>query len=116
MINFEKFDTKLISNPFTIRIYIAGNYDRIEQVCSDYVTEVGLCVNVKKTNYIYSYGEQSGAEIGIISYPRFEIDYEQSIEHAEALCQLLMDKCNQSSATIIDENNQALYIERKGKK
>lgn len=108
----SKFNYTIQSSPYTIRIYIAGNYDRIEQACSDFVTEVGLCVNVKKTNYIYTYGEQSGAEIGLISYPKFKEEYSEIWNKAQKLCEMIMDEYNQQSATIIDNNNQSIYIER----
>lgn len=107
----EKFKYKKQSPSHEVKIYIAGNYDRIEQVCSDYVTEVGLCVNVKPTNFIYTHGEQSGAEIGLISYPKFKPSLSQTWEEAIELCEILMGECNQKSATVIDEG-EAVYIER----
>lgn len=96
---------------FEIKIFIAGDYNRIKHVCSDFVTEVGLCVNIKKTDYVYTYGEQSGAEIGLISYPKFQTEFEEQRNKAMKLCKLLMNACNQKSATILD-NKQALYLER----
>lgn len=108
----SKFTYKTQAPSHEVKIFIAGNYDRIEKVCSDYVTEVGLCVNVKRTNYIYTYGEQSGAEIGIISYPKFSPELTESMDNAKMLCERLMDECNQKSATILT-NKIALYVERK---
>lgn len=110
----ETFNYKVQRPSFEVKIHIAGNYNRIEQVCSDFVTEVGQCVNVKPTNYIYTYGEQSGAEIGLISYPRFPSNLEDIRRLAVILCERLLDECNQESATIID-NEQAIYISRKSK-
>lgn len=97
---------------YTVTIHIAGNYDRIEQVCSDFCSEVGLCVNVKPTNFIYTYGEQSGAEIQLISYPKFQPTLGLSRRKAQMLCERLMDEVNQKSATITDPK-RSLYIERK---
>lgn len=111
----NKFEYTRQKPSHTVRIYVAGNYDRIEQVCSDFVSEVGLCVNVKKTNYIYTHGEQSGAEIGLISYPKFKPSLSQTWDEAIELCERLMDECNQKSATIID-SEEAIYIERRGVK
>lgn len=107
----KKFNYKIQKPSYTVRIYIGGNYNRIENVCSDYVTKVGLCVNVKPTNFIYTYGEQSGAEIQLISYPRFSPTREQSWGDAYTLCEKLMNECNQKSATIIDEQ-EAVYVSR----
>jgi len=116
MIRRNNLDDKFIyktQEAHTVRIYVAGNYDRIEKVCSDYVTEVGLCVNVKRTNFIYTYGEQSGAEIQLIAYPKFSPTREESWDKATKLSERLLDECSQKSLTIIDEH-KSVYIEREG--
>lgn len=42
-----------------------------EAVCSNYCDEVGLCVTVTPTQYIYVNGQEPGCIVGLIHYPRF---------------------------------------------
>lgn len=39
--------------------------------CQNYCSEVGLCVTITPTTYIYKGGSEAGAIIGLINYPRF---------------------------------------------
>lgn len=53
------------------KIYIAGDYTMIKQVCAQQCKMVSVCVSVKPIDFIYSGGVESGAEITFINYPRF---------------------------------------------
>lgn len=46
----------------------------IHQECHRFVDEVGLCVTVTPTEFIYTDGGEPGAIVGLINYPRFPAD------------------------------------------
>jgi len=103
--------TRKECNTFWAKIYIAGPIAQIEQTCREFVMK-GACVTVTPTNYIYTMGEESGAEIGLINYPRFpkeSIDIEMD---AEALGFALMEDCCQGSFTVMSSRTTTFYSRR----
>lgn len=98
---------------FWAKIYIAGPIAQIEQVCREFVMK-GSCVTVTPTNYIYTMGEESGAEIGLIHYPRFVKKFPriQLIEEAEELGFKLLEECCQGSFTIMTPETTYFYSRR----
>ena len=97
------------------KIYIAGNIEIIEQTCREWCMK-GACVTVTPTNYIYTMGEEPGAEIGLINYPRFPIDFPQAqiTNQAVELGELIMEKACQGSFTIVAPNGTHFISRRKG--
>lgn len=97
------------------KIYIAGSISQIEQVCREYVIPGG-CVTVTPTNYIYTMGEESGAEIGLINYPRFPKSNprEELLEQAVELGGLICEKCFQGSFTVMTSDDTYFFSRRKG--
>ena len=93
------------------KIYIAGPIRQIEQTCREYCLK-GLCVTVTPTNYIYTMGEETGAEIGIINYPRFAKDPNEILTVAKELAQVLMVDCCQGSYTIMTPTKTYFYSRR----
>lgn len=43
----------------------------VKDVCHDFVDKIKLCVTVTPTEFIYVNGEEPGAIVGLINYPRF---------------------------------------------
>lgn len=97
---------------FNCTIYIAGNYDQARQICREHCFDVGLCVTVKQTTYIYSGGEESGVEIGLINYPRFPCEPDVLKQRAEDLGILLMERLCQQSFTIVSNDETIWYSRR----
>lgn len=97
---------------FWSRIYIAGNYDVIEAVCREYCTVTSYCVNVTRNNYIYRHGEQSGAVVELINYPRFPETSLVMVQRAEELAKEIANHCHQRSYTIMTPT-KTFYYERK---
>ena len=58
---------------FPVTIYIAGRYPKAIKVVEKYCNEVGYCVTIKPTLYVYKGGEEHGVEVGLINYPRFPL-------------------------------------------
>ena len=63
--------------------------EKIYSICRRYVHQNKWCVTVTPTKFIYTGGDEDGAIIGIIQYPRFPKSYillkERVIELAEIL-------------------------------
>ena len=111
---------KMRCSTFWAKIYIAGPIVQIEQVCRHFVLKGG-CVTVTPTNYIYTMGEESGAEIGLIHYPRFAKDATKCatmetkkaiLDDAEALGFKLLAECFQGSFTIMTPDDTYFYSNR----
>lgn len=84
---------------YPVSIFIAGN-SSIEVECAAYCDEVGMCVTVTMTNFIYKGEEEEGYIVGLINYPRFPLAPDQIWAHAEALAERLRVAASQESYTI----------------
>lgn len=82
------------------RICMAGPALYAERVCAAFCLEVGLCVTLTPTKYIYTGGQEDGFVVGLINYPRFPSTPEEIDEKAEALGRRLMESLAQLSFTI----------------
>lgn len=56
---------------YPVSIFMAGDYNAAREICRAYCDEVGYCVTVTPTSYVYTGGEESGFIVGLINYPRF---------------------------------------------
>jgi hypothetical protein len=59
------------TNSYPVQTFIAGDYDLAKSIAREFCDQVGLCVTVTKTSYVYTGGEESGVIVGLINYPRF---------------------------------------------
>jgi hypothetical protein len=85
---------------YPVSIFIAGRASDIEDQCRTYCDEIGFCVTVTPTTFIYTDGEEEGYIIGLINYPRFPMTPEQIWGHAEVLAERLRMEADQQSYTI----------------
>lgn len=84
----------------SVKIFIAGDYNQARKVINDYCFRNGLCVNVVKTTYIYSAGEEHGVAVELINYPRFPKLASEIEETALKLALELRQQLNQDSFSI----------------
>ena len=98
---------------FTATIYIGfkerdtGVVHSIEEcwvICQEFVNNVGLCVTVTPTEYIYTNGNEPGAAIGLINYPRFPSEPDVILFHAVALGTILLEAFDQYKVSIVCPN------------
>jgi hypothetical protein len=95
---------------FTAAIYI-GFYDTFanivlpisiaEKICQEYVDEVGLCVTLTPTKFIYTKGNEPGAIVGLINYPRFPCDISRLRNQAVELAKKLQDAYCQKRVSVV---------------
>lgn len=88
------------SPTFSSIIFIAGDYKVAKQICREYCDEVGLCVTIEPTTYIYTGGIEEGVRIGLINYPRFPTTEVKLFAAAVALGHRLLTGLHQTSFTV----------------
>jgi len=94
---------------YPVSIFIAGDAQDAERICRAYCNEIGLCVTVTPTNYIYTGGNQTGVIVGLINYPRFPAEPREIWAKAEALAHKLREGLFQESFTIQALDRTAFY-------
>lgn len=80
---------------------VIHDMNEVRQICQEYVDTVGLCVTLTGTHYIYSKGEEPGAVVGLINYPRFPCSEEGLKEHALNLASRLRKKLEQKRCSVV---------------
>lgn len=89
------------------RISLAGPL-----ACREYCRNVGLCVTVEPTRFIYVGGEETGAVIGLINYPRFPDTQEEITDKARNLALMLLGKTYQDSVLVMTPDSTEWMTKR----
>lgn len=85
---------------YPVSIFIGGSGKDAAILARGYCDDVGLCVTVTETRYVYTGGLTFGVIVGLINYPRFPSDPATIWAHAEALGEVLCRRLKQESYTI----------------
>ena len=87
---------------YPVSIFLAGSLVIAERVCREYCEDVGYCVTVTPTRYVYRGQElaQDGTIVGLINYPRFPEPPDAIWARAEILAASLCAEMGQESYTI----------------
>ena len=104
------FKSRARSTP--ISIFIAGDYQKAKQIAQAYCDDVGLCVTVTATEYVYTNGSEPGVIVGLINYPRFPKYSHELLETAEALAMKLLKGLDQQSFSIQGPTETYWFSER----
>ena len=81
--------------------------EEVEQICHQFCDEVGLCVTITPTKFVYTRnpsipdGWEDGCFIGLIQYPRFPNSEENILNNALELGKILMEKFEQTKVSVI---------------
>jgi len=98
--SLKNFEAKIYVGFKEMDTGIIHSFEFCEEICQDYVDKVGLCVTITPTKYIYTKGNEPGAIIGLIQYPRFP-DKEENIKKKTLdLAELLMLQLGQFKVTV----------------
>lgn len=92
-----------------VSIFMAGDCDHARRLCREFCDEVGLCVTVTPTSYIYTDGEEAGFVVGLINYPRFSASREVIEATALRLAQHMREPLGQQSFTIQTPDASTFY-------
>lgn len=98
---------------YYVWIYIAGDADVIKHACREFC-QAGLCVTVEPLDFIYTGGEESGARIGLINYPRFPSTPDDIWQKAHDLALFIRNKTFQDSVLIMDKG-KTLWMSKRDK-
>ena len=74
--------------------------EKVYEVCQKYVDEIGWCVTVTRTEFIYKDGNEPGVIVGIINYPRFPSDHDILRERIVGLAKQLLTELKQIRISI----------------
>jgi len=85
---------------YWVKLYLSGPLDVIKQECRKECL-TGLCVTVEPTLFIYTGGEETGAVIGLLNYPRFPRTPEEITSIAAKLALQLLEATHQHSVLIV---------------
>ena len=97
---------------YWVEICMAGSIEKAKEICREYCYDVGLCVTIDPTLYIYTGGEEHGFKVRLINYPRFP-DTDASIySKALELGYKLRIGLYQDSYTIITPTNTYWFSRR----
>ncbi|QIG69715.1 hypothetical protein EVB81_146 [Rhizobium phage RHph_I46] len=97
---------------FTYEICMAGDINHAKQIVRQYCFEVGLCVTIDPTTYIYTGGEEEGFKIRLIHYPRFPPDRLEIRKKAAILGVRLAYALSQTSFSIVGDDNTYWFTRR----
>ncbi len=92
--------TRVEVSSYPISIFIGGAGKEAMMRAKGYCDDVGLCVTVTDTRYVYTGGMTFGVIVGLINYPRFPLTPDELWAHAEALGERLRRGLKQDSYTI----------------
>jgi hypothetical protein len=86
-----------------------------ESVCSAYCDEVGLCVTVTPTKYVYTGGQEPGCIVGLIHYPRFphQCPAVAIRDHAFALAKRLLVALGQQRVSVVLPDRTAMLTDER---
>lgn len=101
------------SDTWWVRLYAAGPIDIAKQTIRKFCLEVGLCVNIYPTEYIYTGGEETGYVVELINYPRFPVHAYELEETGAALANRLLDDTFQHSILWMDPSTTTWISKRK---
>lgn len=99
---------------YDVQIYIGtqvgytNNYHSLQEIydlCKEFCDENKVAVTVNPTDFIYPGGEEPGAIIGLINYPRFPSCNDVVMEHAITLAYLLMEHLDQFRCSIFSQSD-----------
>lgn len=74
---------------------------KLESICQNFCDENSLAVSVESTSFIYKGGNESGAKIRFINYPRYPTTKSNILTKALSLAQLLKDEYSQYRVSVI---------------
>ena len=99
-----------VVNTFTANIYLGlreqysdnvGSVEQVMELCQAFCNDVKLCVSVTPTSFVYVDGNEPGAIVGLINYPRFPLEDEEIEDIAVKLAELLAQTFKQHRVSVV---------------
>ncbi len=89
---------------YWVKLFMAGNIQQAKKHLGLLCFDIGLCVTVEPTTYVYTGGEEKGIVVGFINYPRFPRKPEELWDIAKGIGNNLRVELNQWSFSLMDAN------------
>jgi len=93
-------------------IYVSGDISITLNKLRELCFPKGLCVSLRKNEYVYAGGVESGVEIGLIQYPPFPEDERSLFKKAEHVGKSIAEVNSQWSFTILTPTQTYFYSRR----
>jgi len=99
-----------VTETFNVQIWVGlrigysdknHSLNKVRFICDRYVNEIKQCVTITPTEYHYVDGNEDGAIIGFINYPRFPKEGDEIIDRAFALAEKLMVGLDQKRVSVV---------------
>ncbi len=91
------------------QIHIAGPVWLIEHACAKFCQQ-GFCVSVTPCTFVYTGGQQAGASVGLINYPKFPKTGAEIEAVARSLAYFLLREVMQKSCSVVTPDH-TFYLE-----
>jgi hypothetical protein len=101
---------------YLARIYMAGDYGTALATCRRYFFDKGGCVNVQRTEYVYTGGQEAGVVVEVINYARFPTDQQSLDALAHDLAETLRVALCQHSYSVVTPTESRFVSYREGDK
>jgi hypothetical protein len=102
--------------PYLARIYMAGDYDTALATSRRYFFDRGGCVNVQRTEYVYTGGQEAGVVVEVINYARFPADEKTLSDLTIHLAEALRIALCQHSYSVVTPTESRFVSYREGDK
>lgn len=89
--------------------------EEVQRACQAFCDNRGCCVTVTPTHFVYVKGNEPGAAIGLIDYPRLSSDKLSIRETAIDLAEFLKDHFGQHRVTVVLSDQTVTLGEVEGK-
>lgn len=90
--------------------FLEWDFSSLENFIQNHVNDLGECITITPTRYIYTNGNENGVVIGYINYPRFPKDEAELIKRSLDLAEKLMFKFNQCRVTVTTPNKTYMLL------
>jgi hypothetical protein len=89
---------------YRVSVFIAGFPETVKHILARECEKEGLCVTVKKCDFVYTNGLEKGVEIGFVNYPRFPKPAIQIYDRACKIAEILIKETYQRSALVVGDS------------
>ena len=86
--------------------------EMVKNICQKYCDEVGACVTITETEFIYTEGNENGVIVGFIKYPRFPQQSHKIKSESIHLANLLMIELNQFRCSVVCSDDTIMLTNR----
>lgn len=86
---------------YRVTVFIAGDFELAKIACRKFCDEMGECVTVEPTDYIYTGGQEAGVRVGFINYGRFPRSRKVIFHRARTMARWLLLALEQESVSVV---------------